>query len=124
MDFGRKRTKGSGENIVPMINVVLLMLVFFLMVSEVIPPEPFQIDLPSGEGEPHDIGDVLYASADGSLGYATARGEAVYIALRQRTEDAPLLIRADARLGAAELAKIIGRVAGTGHTETTLLVAR
>ncbi|MGM0585578.1 MAG: ExbD/TolR family protein [Pseudomonadota bacterium] len=113
------------ESVVPMINVVFLLLIFFLMTARIAPPEPLEVSPPEaqrpGAAAP---GAALHVSADGSLAYEGARGEAVFAALAAREGDAPLRVRADARLEAAELARVLARLSEAGLARVELAAVR
>lgn len=118
MEFGPARTRRKGESIVPMINVVFLLLIFFLMTATIAPPDPFSTEPPeAGTAEVADRQDALYVAADGTLAFGEARGEAVFTAI---PGDAALLVRADAGLEAAALADVLGRLAAAGVTDVRL----
>lgn len=107
--------------IVPMINVVFLLLIFFLMTASLTPSAPFDIDLALAEGTPADQDpEALYIAADGQLGFGAARGEAVFAALAAREADTPLGVWADAALPAAELAALLPRLAASGVADVRL----
>lgn len=114
----------SGQNIVPMINVVFLLLIFFLMTAEIAPPDPFEIDPPTAEAEIAERGDeTLYIDAEGRLAFGEFRDEAVFEALSTRDGGTPLRIRADAALPATALAAILPRLAEAGQSEVRLITA-
>lgn len=122
MQFAPPRHRRSAENIVPMINVVFLLLIFFLMTAQIAPPEPFDIDPPASASD--DIAEgpiVLHVSADGSLAFRDARGEAVFAALSGLDRDVALLIRADATTKARDLARLLPKLAGLGLTDVSLV---
>ncbi len=123
MEFGAPPARRRGESIVPMINVVFLLLIFFLMTATIAPPDPFETAPPeaetAGTAEPADI---LFVGAGGELAFGDTRGAAVFAAV---PAGAPLLVRADARLEADDLAGVLARLAGAGVTEVRLVaVAR
>ncbi len=124
MTFGRppaRRTRG--ENIVPMINVVFLLLIFFLMSAQITPPAPFEVTPPQSLSETAaDDPDTLHVSATGTLGYAGLTGEAALDALARRASDEPLGIRADSGLKAAELARLLPKLSARGIRDTRLIV--
>jgi biopolymer transport protein ExbD len=127
MRFAGSPRRPRGESIVPMINVVFLLLIFFLMTAQIAPPEPFAVELPDAEAEgAAGRGDVLHVSGNGEFAYRDARGAAVLAALAGRGDpDAALLIRADAGLDATVLAELVPRLAALGVREAKLLtVAR
>jgi len=115
LDFGAETKKPRGESIVAMVNVVFLLLIFFLMSARIAPPDPFETTPPSADGPAPVAGDVLYLSADGDLAYGSARGEAVFAALSGRDADMPLVIRADAGAEAAALARLTARLGAEGQ---------
>ncbi len=104
---------GSDENsILPLINVVFLLLIFFMVVGSLSAADPFAIEPPrstSGEaGDPRDI--VLLVAADGRL--ALDGAEIDPAALRPAIEDRlgtasvrEVHVKAD---GASEAAAVVG----------------
>ncbi len=126
MRFGAvQRPRQAREAIVPMINVVFLLLIFFLMTATVALPPPFVMQLPEGVA-PEEAGGpaVLFVGPDGTLAFGAARGEAVFAAIGDEALDAPLEIRADADLPAPDLAGILARLGETGTGETLLVLVR
>jgi biopolymer transport protein ExbD len=106
------------ESVVPMINVVFLLLVFFLMTAVLTPPDPFEVALPGAEaplGETSEI--MLVVGASGQLALGTARGEAVF----SEVPAGLLKIRADASLDGAELARLVSRLRASGVTRVELV---
>lgn len=108
------------ENVVPMINVVFLLLVFLLMTARLAPPEPFAVDLPEAAGAAGAPGpEALLVAADGRLAFGVLEGAAAIAAAVGA--DAPLILRADRGLPAAELARLLARLAALGQGEVRLL---
>ncbi|RAP41558.1 hypothetical protein BYZ73_09855 [Rhodovulum viride] len=116
-DFGADdRQRRQGESIVPMINVVFLLLIFFLMSARLVPPAPFETAPPQADAAEPATGDMLHLSAAGDLAFGDLRGEAVFAALAARPEGAaPLVIRADAGVEAVALARIAARLTAEGR---------
>ncbi|MCC6001904.1 MAG: biopolymer transporter ExbD [Pararhodobacter sp.] len=113
----RRRT--ARESVLPMINVVFLLLIFFLMTAQIEPAAPFALTPPEGEGTPGTpTPRVLWVSAAGELAFDDQRGEAALAALA--ADPGPALLRADAGLPAAELAALLARLGALGVTEITL----
>ncbi len=115
-----------GESIVPMINVVFLLLIFFLMTAQIAPPEPFEVTPPDSQSEkPAEHNRTLYLSADGEMAMNDARGEDVFTQMSDLTEHEPLIIRADRALKAEIIAALLPRIARTGVRKVQLVsVAR
>jgi biopolymer transport protein ExbD len=115
--FSPARRRPPRENIVPMINVVFLLLIFFLMTAQITPPVPFDVTLPGSTGDGAPERDVLHLSAGGALHFNGADGDAALAAVNP----GPLSIRADRAMQAAELARLLPRLAARGVTEISLL---
>ncbi|AUQ63424.1 ExbD/TolR family protein [Phaeobacter inhibens] len=122
MDLTDPPRRARGESIVPMINVVFLLLIFFLMTSRLAQPDPFEVTPPEAglEGEAKSD-DVLYIDATGRLHFDGSEGRAAL----SRLASAPgktVQLRADARLQATDLARILRQLAEAGLTHAELVV--
>ncbi|MEO1494182.1 MAG: biopolymer transporter ExbD [Pseudomonadota bacterium] len=129
MDLGRNQTKERAESIVPMINVVFLLMIFFLMTATVAPPAPFEVAPPMSDvDQPGEAGRTLFVDASGVLAWSEHRGDAVYGALAGaglgRSAEQPLLIRADRTVAGSVIGRVIARLARGGITHAHLIVAR
>ena len=103
IDMPKRRPRG--ESIIPMINVVFLLLIFFLLTAQISPSTPFPVTPPDSTSDIRTRAqDVLYVSATGKLAWNEARGDDVWPLIAARTEDGPVQIRADASAPAATLA--------------------
>lgn len=123
MEFGLPVRRRRGESIVPMINVVFLLLIFFLMTATITPPDPFATRPPEADAAAvAEPGEALFVGADGALAFGDERGDAVFAAI---PAGAPLLVRADAQLEAAALSTVLARLAEAGVSDVRLVaVAR
>ncbi len=103
----------SAENIVPMINVVFLLLIFFLMSAQIAPPDPIDVTVPDSTSETAPVDpNALYVGADGTLAYGGATGDGALAALADHAGVLP--VRADADLPAAKLAALLPKLAAAG----------
>ncbi len=109
MDFSPPPVRPRGESIVPMINVVFLLLIFFLMTSQIAPPEPFEVAPPTATSHQSTDTDVtLYIGKTGDIAYQEYRGQdAVAQAARAGAEAKTFRIRADAELDGSALAALL-----------------
>ncbi|SLN16402.1 Biopolymer transport protein ExbD/TolR [Pseudooceanicola marinus] len=128
MSFTPPPRRPKGESIVPMINVVFLLLIFFLMTSRLAPPEPFEVEPPRAEEGAEAVETpVLYLSPEGEAGFEGARGEAAIAAFATRAQAAPGAeapqLRADAQTEAAEVARVLKALTEAGLSEVSLVVA-
>lgn len=126
MELGPPQRRPRGENIVPMINVVFLLLIFFLMTAQIAPPEPFAVDPPEATAEASDGGTlILHLSAEGELGFEDQRAEAAVAAAADAAvaADAPLFLRADRAAEAVAVARLLGGLAAAGARDVRLITA-
>jgi len=63
----RKPQKRPLETTVSLINIVFLMLIFFLVAGQLSPPQDPEVTLAEAEADPLPPPHALYARADGSL---------------------------------------------------------
>ncbi len=122
MDFSAiKPARRNAENIVPMINIVFLLLIFFLMSAQIAPPAPADIQAPASaaDASPGQI-HGLYLTADGDVFYAGLSGTAAWDALATDTPD-PLTVHVDSRLPAAEFARLMRRFGNLGLTRIDII---
>lgn len=111
------------DSIVPMINIVFLLLIFFMLTATLAPPDPFDLALPEGQAEapapPRTL--VLAIGPEGQLAHEGARGEDALSGLRAayRPGDT-VLLRADAGLDGAAFARLLADLAVAGIDGVTL----
>lgn len=111
------------EAMLPLVNVVLLLLVFFMVAGSLRPPEAFPLDPARAEGEAIDPRGPLRVSlaADGRIaldGQEITRG-----ALMGRlTPDATVLLRADASATASAALGLARSLQAAGAGRVDLLV--
>lgn len=124
MRIEEEMRKPAPEPMAPMINVVFLLLIFFLMSATLAPSTPIEAEPPaSARGAPSDGGAVLVVSSEGEIAFEDARGAAAVAAAAEaaRTSQAPVRIRGDAEAPAAALVAIVAdlRRAGAPRVELT-----
>lgn len=120
MRFASPRRKTRADSIVPMINVVFLLLIFFLMSAELAPAPPFAVDLPEASAtDPAAQGAALHAGPAGDLAFGALRGEA---ALAAAAAAGDVTLRADRALPGGDLARLLARLAALGATGVQLVV--
>lgn len=121
MDFAPPPKRRNGESIVPMINVVFLLLIFFLMTSEIKPPDPFEITLPAANALNVPESELtLHVSKESQVRFEDSEGDTAWARLGGRLEpQAAVKLRIDADLPAPDLAKVLRRLApiGAGSVE-------
>jgi biopolymer transport protein ExbD len=116
--------KPRGESIIPMINVVFLLLIFFLLTAQIAPPTPFPIEPPDSQSDiPSQQQGVLYVSAEGELAFDEARGDAVWPLIQSRDAETPVEIRADGKTPGATMAGILKKLRETTEAGAQLVVS-
>lgn len=106
------------ENIVPMINVVFLLLIFFLITSTLAPrPDrpiiPPTVDNPTDAHERASDPNYVFLPSDGTLIYLGHQDDAAWASLSENAPS-PIIIQADHALPAATLISIIARLEQLG----------
>ncbi|MBV1897446.1 MAG: biopolymer transporter ExbD [Rhodobacteraceae bacterium] len=124
MDFTDPPRRPRTESIVPMINVVFLLLIFFLMTSHLVPPEPFEVTLPEARSDTDpDTDPVLHLHKTGRLSFEQSEGYAAIAQVAQTAgASATILLRADAGLEASVLARVLRQLADAGLAKVDLIV--
>ena len=131
MDLAPRQRRPRAESIVPMINVVFLLLIFFLMTAQIAPPEPFEVTLPeTDEAEAADAASALFVSADGVIGWQDLEGDAAiaaFVAEYASTDPGaapqPAHLRADQAVPASVVAALLPKLAAAGLEQVILLTA-
>lgn len=126
IDMPPRRPKG--ESIIPMINVVFLLLIFFLLTAQVTQAPPFELETPESQAdisaqEAERDPNVLYVSRNGLLVYNETRGEDIWAEIGARQGEAPLEIRADKGADAAMVAALLKRLHEISDTGAQLVVS-
>jgi len=124
MDFQPPARPPKAESIVPMINVVFLLLIFFLMTAQIAPPEPFEVAAPQAGKAGDPKGEVtLYLSAEGLAQYQDQKGEAAFAALKAELGGSKeVVLRADAKAQGARLAEVMAELRRAGFSAIELVV--
>ena len=120
------------EGTVPMINIVFLLLIFFMVAGTLTPESPLSVDpaaSEAGETAPEEPIRVLIG-AEGRLalgGAVVDSHEALRRRLQQRLEDSPerpVAIRADAEADAARLLEVMDDLRAAGAERARLITRR
>lgn len=120
------------ETILPMINVVFLLLIFFLISARLTPPEPFAVTVPeAAEGDPGEAPMTLFMDATGQLGFRDALGEEAALAALAAALDTAavrdasprVLLRADKSVPGAAVAALLPKLGALGLSDVSLVTA-
>jgi len=124
-----RRTQGLEENVLPLINIVFLLLIFFMLAGALSNAAPFELNPPTATnappGEPPRSGVAL--AADGRIAFA---GETIPLEIlteraRAWREDPatadPLTLRADASADSERLLAVIEALRAAGLERIRIL---
>jgi biopolymer transport protein ExbD len=123
-----RRSPQREENLIPMINIVFLLLIFFMLAGRLLPPEALPVEPPraSGDNAAEPPRWLLLIAADGRLALADqvfplAQLETrltPYLNARPRP---PLTVKADAGLTAERLLDVLEALRAAGVERLLLL---
>ena len=122
MNF-RKTSYGSEkENIVPMINIVFLLLIFFLITSSLVPRPVEIIDRPFGlsDSKANDP-NYLFITSSSEVMYLGQTGETAW-ELIKKSEHTTLTIEADRNLAANKLISLLNKLDSMNITQLEVIV--
>lgn len=124
MRFASPPRRSLPESVVPMINVVFLLLIFFLISAQISPPDPFETRLPVAQSDSPPLGQaVLFLAADGQLALAgQGAGADAWQAVAALPRDTAISLRCDQALAGTALAGVMARLAALGFVQVELVV--
>ena len=117
---GRIRLR-HGINLVPLINIVFLLLIFFMVSSTLVTPDKFEIELPeSDQGETHEnMPIVISINSNGEIavnnvpmGYNDLT-EALEVKI-DSGEDKNVIVRADASASTSDIVAVLRHAKNAG----------
>tara|TARA_R110000796_G_scaffold45616_29_gene110395 strand:- start:1554 stop:1904 length:351 start_codon:yes stop_codon:yes gene_type:complete len=111
------------ESVVPMINVVFLLLIFFMMSATIMPAPPFDVTLPETNAQRYVAGEMdIYLSASGDVSFQGTLNDAAWARLVAQPVKDTVTLRADADLSAAKLAQVVSRLSQIGHAQIEIAI--
>ena len=121
-----KRPRSTEENVLPLINIVFLLLIFFMLAGVLAQNPPFELNSPATaetEGSAQLERQVLAVAADDRLAFAgdPIERDDLAEALADWPDDKPLQIRADGGLTAASMTGLFAALRRAGISEVDLL---
>lgn len=122
------RSPANDDNLIPLINIVFLLLIFFMLSGSFSKSTPFEITPPHSKSEAavHDQPIILHVAADGSLALNDSPIElsALNTELEARFANdvqPHVQLKADMALEAASLLDVIDALKASGAKQMTLL---
>lgn len=129
MRFNRSQKRQPPENTIPLINVVFLMLIFFLFAGSISRDDARELAPPLNILEDETIRSTgaLIINLDGKTYVGDQEISAADWASQQPAAEAsegPLKIAADGKLDADHLEKVLADLKATGRTDIVLITRR
>lgn len=122
------RPRPDGERVLPLINVVFLLLIFFMLAGSLTANDPFPVDPPgsSSEAPAEQRETVILVGADGSLALDGRRLDpgALEAELSARADTGtlgPVWLKGDGAADALDILALLERLKSAGVDEITLL---
>lgn len=124
MNFKPPQRRRHNESIIPMINVVFLLLIFFLMTAQITTPKPFEVNLPISEQKKEALAKtVLYLSKNSELGFDGEIGPQVLDKfIEKATKKDPIKLHADGAVVSIEVARILKRLQQAGFLSVEIVI--
>ena len=121
MRFAVNPGRVKKESIIPMVNVIFLLLIFFLMTSSFIIPDPFELEKPYADSlNKISTEERLYISKTGKVFISNLDNENAWVYLEQSIPQELLLV-ADSSFPAKDLLDISEKLKELGVIEINLL---
>ena len=109
------------ESIIPMVNVIFILLIFFLMTSSFIIPDPFEIEKPYADSSNKiTTEERLYLSKTGKIVISNLDNEDAWLYLEKKTPKKLLLVT-DGQFPAKDMLDISEKLKELGVIEINLL---
>ncbi len=120
-----RRPKDDDQPILPLINVVFLLLIFFMIVGHLAAADPFHIEPPTSvsETEPGGQDHLILVGADGRVAFdgTVMDDAALAAALGGDGEQGQFRLKADGGADAVRLVEIMELMRGAGIEKVHLL---
>ena len=110
MNFRKTSYVSEKENIVPMINIVFLLLIFFLITSSLVPRPVEIIERPFGLSDSNvEDPNYLFITGSSEIMYLGQTGEIVWDLIK-KSEPTTLTIEADRNLAANKFISLLNKL--------------
>ena len=120
----RRRADDADDRVLPLINIVFLLLIFFMVAGRLVAGDPFKIEPPTSVHEGLPVADamLLLIGADGTLALnGETMSEDRAVAAIARAASTQVNIKADGAAEAVAFVRLIERLKNAGVTSVTLM---
>ena len=124
MEFAERRTRRVRENVVPLINVIFLLVIFFMLAGALRPAAPFDVELPetadAGEA-PDPKARTVWLAQDGGLAFENRARSTTALVAALAQDESPVVLRADARVPARALLPLLAQLGAAGVADVEVV---
>ncbi|MGX1197575.1 ExbD/TolR family protein [Parvibaculum sp. MBR-TMA-1.3b-4.2] len=127
MKLTRRRRLAETESVVPLINIVFLLLIFFMVVGELAAPTPFPLEPPQSSSDlaSEKREAELFVSADGKLSFNGADvTEATLADALGTTPPAEVRVAADGKVEARLVGRLLAGLREAGVKRAFLVTVK
>ena len=129
MKFAPPSKRRPFESVIPMINVVFLLLIFFLLTARIAPQHVVDVALPTSDTDAKSTQDItLYMDQAGTIYFDTligAAAEDAYVATLCAGDICGSgTLRADKNTKAVDVARLLSRMAQRGISSVEVVTAQ
>jgi biopolymer transport protein ExbD len=118
MEFRQKRSSMAVLEIAPLVDVVFLLLIFFMLTSSFVRPQEIKLELPSSESSTMNDDDKLIEVALDAKGGVFLDGEAIQIDELQtileprfaEKQESPVVVRSDASVQVERMVEVMDKI--------------
>ena len=123
MNFRKTSYVSEKENIVPMINIVFLLLIFFLITSSLVPRPSEIIERPLGLSVPQvEHPNYLFVTSSSEIMYRGQTGELAWNLIKESNLNT-LTIEADRNLAANRFISLLNRLSNINIPHLEMIVS-
>ena len=123
MNFRKTSYVSEKENIVPMINIVFLLLIFFLITSSLVPRPVEIIERPFGLSDSNvDDPNYLFITGSSEIIYLGQTGEIAWDLIK-KSEPTKLTIEADRNLAAKKFISLLNKLNDMNFLHLEMIVS-
>ncbi len=127
MEFEGRSRIHAHLDIAPLIDIVFLLLVFFMLTSTFLVPEALELELPESSSATASEATPIIVALD-STGQLSINGERVELAqlrkaiepLLKQNSDSPITLKSDARTEVQQLLKVMDEIRAAGASNVAL----
>jgi len=129
--FKKTNSQDAEENVLPLINIVFLLLIFFLWAGTISVPDLFEVTPPLSNNENPELGSELVILIGGDGRYAFENNEIslndLFLSIKDAIKNSPqqkFKIKADASIDTGKVINVMEILRNAGVVNMTLITSK